>query len=150
MCLSFTIAAGSHQRRRSQVQVSRDSTVFYSLRFETTPTWRATSPYLYPPRTGWSSFTPRHWVSFSSLPTTREASTRLHSPLFRFSRYSYCTERQITQLPTVPLLVRELGADLIENMGLRVVTVLFPSNGYLWFRILAFNRYVTIYTFSLL
>jgi hypothetical protein len=37
-------------------------TMFYCLRFETPPTWRAGSPYLYPPRTGWSSYTPRHWV----------------------------------------------------------------------------------------
>jgi hypothetical protein len=36
----------------------------YCLRFETPPTWRATSPYLYPPGTGWAGYTPRHWVSF--------------------------------------------------------------------------------------
>jgi hypothetical protein len=40
-------------------------TIFYSLRFETLPTWRARSPYLlvYPPGTGWPSYTPRHWDS---------------------------------------------------------------------------------------
>jgi hypothetical protein len=32
------------------------------LRFETNPTWRARSPYLYPPVTGWPSYTPRYWV----------------------------------------------------------------------------------------
>jgi hypothetical protein len=37
--------------------------IFYSLRFETPPTWRERSQYLYPPGTGWSSYTPRHWVS---------------------------------------------------------------------------------------
>jgi hypothetical protein len=37
-------------------------TIFYCLRFETPPTWRARSPYLYPPGTGWSGYTPRHWV----------------------------------------------------------------------------------------
>jgi hypothetical protein len=37
-------------------------TIFYCLRFET-PTWRARSPYLYPPGTGWTSYTPRHWVT---------------------------------------------------------------------------------------
>jgi hypothetical protein len=26
------------------------------------PTWRARSPYLYPPGTRWPSYTPRHWV----------------------------------------------------------------------------------------
>jgi hypothetical protein len=52
-------------------------TIFYCLRFETTSTWRARSPYLYPPGTGWPSYTPRHWVSFSSLPTTRRATVEV-------------------------------------------------------------------------
>jgi hypothetical protein len=26
------------------------------------PTWRARPPYLWPPETGWPSYTPRHWV----------------------------------------------------------------------------------------
>jgi hypothetical protein len=43
---------------------------FYCLRFETPPTWRTRSPYLYPPGTGWPSYTPRHRVHFSSPPTT--------------------------------------------------------------------------------
>jgi hypothetical protein len=45
--------------------------IFYCLRFETSPTWRGRSPYLYPPGTGWPSYTPRHWVPFSSPPSTR-------------------------------------------------------------------------------
>jgi hypothetical protein len=32
----------------------------------TPPTRRARSLYLYPPGTGWFSYTPRHWVPFSS------------------------------------------------------------------------------------
>jgi hypothetical protein len=43
---------------------------FYCLRFETPSTWRARSPHLYPPGTGWPDYTPRHWVPFSSPPTT--------------------------------------------------------------------------------
>jgi hypothetical protein len=43
-------------------------TIFYCLRFETPPTWRVRSPYLYPPGTGWPDYTPRHRVPFSSLP----------------------------------------------------------------------------------
>jgi hypothetical protein len=39
-------------------------TIFYCLRFETPPTCRARSSYLYPPGTGWPSHTPRHWVPF--------------------------------------------------------------------------------------
>jgi hypothetical protein len=36
--------------------------IFYGLRFETPPTWRTRSLYLYPPRTGWPGYTSRHWV----------------------------------------------------------------------------------------
>jgi hypothetical protein len=38
-------------------------TIFYCLIFETLPTWRARSPYLYPQGTGWSCYIPRHWVA---------------------------------------------------------------------------------------
>jgi hypothetical protein len=44
-------------------------TTFYRLRFETPPTWRARSRYLYPPRTGWPGYTPRYWVPFASYPS---------------------------------------------------------------------------------
>jgi hypothetical protein len=54
--------------------------IFYCLGFETPPTWRARSPYLYPPRTGWPSYTPRHWVSLSSPPTTRRAMVEVFEP----------------------------------------------------------------------
>jgi hypothetical protein len=46
-------------------------TIFYYLRFETPQMWRARSPYLYPPGTEWPSYTPMHWVPFSSPPTIR-------------------------------------------------------------------------------
>jgi hypothetical protein len=46
-------------------------TIFYCLRFETPPTWSTRSPYLYPPGTGWPSYTPTHCVPFSSPPTAR-------------------------------------------------------------------------------
>jgi hypothetical protein len=46
-------------------------TIFHCLRFETPPTWRARSPYLYPAGTGWPSYTPRHGVLFSVNCTTR-------------------------------------------------------------------------------
>jgi hypothetical protein len=41
------------------------------------PTWRAWSPYLYSPRTGWHSYTPRNWVAFSSPPTTHRATVEV-------------------------------------------------------------------------
>jgi hypothetical protein len=54
--------------------------IFYCLKFETPPTWRARSPYLYPPGIGWPSYTPRHWVPFSSPPTTRRAMVEEFEP----------------------------------------------------------------------
>jgi hypothetical protein len=44
-------------------------TAFYSLKFETPPTWRTRSPYLYPPppETEWPSYTPKNWCPFRRL-----------------------------------------------------------------------------------
>jgi hypothetical protein len=64
---------------------------FYCLRFETPPTWRARFPYLYPPGTGWPSYTIRHWVPFSSPPTTHRAMVDVFKPTFTW-------EFQLTQL----------------------------------------------------
>jgi hypothetical protein len=52
---------------------ARLMTIFYCLKFEAPPTWRARSPYLCSPGTEWPSYIPRHWVPFSSSPTTRKA-----------------------------------------------------------------------------
>jgi hypothetical protein len=52
--------------------VPRDSRLFFIVPIlETPPTWKARSPYLYPPGTGWPSYTPGHWVPFPSSLTTR-------------------------------------------------------------------------------
>jgi hypothetical protein len=55
-------------------------TAFYFLRFETLLTWRARLPYLYPPGTGWPSYTLRYWVIFSSPPTTSRSTVDLFDP----------------------------------------------------------------------
>jgi hypothetical protein len=52
-------------------------TIFYCLRFETHPTRRARFPYLYPPGAEWPSYIPRHWVPFSSFPTTHRATVEV-------------------------------------------------------------------------
>jgi hypothetical protein len=48
-------------------------TVFYCLKFETPPTWRARSPYLYPSGTGWRPITASArsevWTVFARLNT---------------------------------------------------------------------------------
>jgi hypothetical protein len=55
-------------------------TTFYCLTFEIPPTWRARSLYLYAPGTEWPSYTPRHWVPFSSPPTTGRATVVVFEP----------------------------------------------------------------------
>jgi hypothetical protein len=47
---------------------------------ETTPTWSARSPHLYPPGTGWPRYTPGHWVPFLSPLTTRRATVEVFYP----------------------------------------------------------------------
>jgi hypothetical protein len=77
----FTIAAGPCQRSYSRVRVPAGLvTTFYCLTFEPSATWRARSLYLYPSGTGWLGYTPRHWVPFSSLPTTRRAKLEVFDP----------------------------------------------------------------------
>jgi hypothetical protein len=55
-------------------------TMFYCLTFETPPTWGVKSPYLYPPGTGWPSYTPTHCFPFSSPPTTRRSTVEVLEP----------------------------------------------------------------------
>jgi hypothetical protein len=55
-------------------------TTFYCLRLETSPTWRTRSSYLYPPGTERPGYYPRHWVPFSSPPTTLRATVELFDP----------------------------------------------------------------------
>jgi hypothetical protein len=54
--LARAVTLGSKSRR------THDHIITVS--FETSQTWRARSPYLYPPGTGWPSYTPEHWVTF--------------------------------------------------------------------------------------
>jgi hypothetical protein len=47
-------------------------TMLYCIIWDS-PTWRVRFPYLYPPGTGCPSYTPEHWISFTSLLTIRSA-----------------------------------------------------------------------------
>jgi hypothetical protein len=62
---------------------ARLMTTFNCLRFETPPTRRARSPYLYPPGTGRLSYTPKYWVlfftSYDSQGYGGGVRTRLHT-----------------------------------------------------------------------
>jgi hypothetical protein len=66
MGLSFTISCWPFPAQSfSGPSPSGLMTIFYCLRFESPGNWRAISPCLYPPGTGWPSYTTRHWVPFS-------------------------------------------------------------------------------------
>jgi hypothetical protein len=55
------------------------TTIFYWLRFKTLQTWRARSPYLYPPGTGWPSYrVPFSVASYDSQGLQRRYSNRLY------------------------------------------------------------------------
>jgi hypothetical protein len=81
-------------------------TKFYCLRFETSPTWRARSPYLYPPRRRWPIYTPRHWVPFSSPPTTRRATVEVFDP----------ASTRMSRSTTMAALLYNIGTDHLENI----------------------------------
>jgi hypothetical protein len=79
------------------------------------PTWGARFPYLYPPGTGWPSYIPRHWIPFSSPPTTCRATVEVFEPASTWSSLvitaapRYIASARITQktpLPTLLLLLR--------------------------------------------
>jgi hypothetical protein len=58
-------------------QLPQNSRPYFTLSSETPPTWRARSPYWYPPGTGWPSYTPWHWIPFLSPLTTRRATVEV-------------------------------------------------------------------------
>jgi hypothetical protein len=61
--------------------VPRDSRPYFIVPIhENPPTWRAMSPYLYRPETGWSRYTPGHWVPFKSPLTTRGTTVEVFYP----------------------------------------------------------------------
>jgi hypothetical protein len=108
------------------------TTFLYCLRFETPPTWRARSPYLYPPGTGWPDYTHSHWVPFSSPPTTcmatvealYPASTRDNSCMnYFFLRMNYASFQGPVQTADstpcliVPLLFCITVATVIRCCG---------------------------------
>jgi hypothetical protein len=66
------------------VRVAQHPWPYFTVSSETPPIWRASSPYLYPPGTGWPSYIPGHYVPFTSPLTTRRdygggILTRLHT-----------------------------------------------------------------------
>jgi hypothetical protein len=72
------------------IWVPRDSRPYFIVQvLETSPTWRARSPYLYPPGTGRHSYNPRYWVPFSSPLTARRATVEVFYPASTRVRWNY-------------------------------------------------------------
>jgi hypothetical protein len=72
-----------------------------------TPNLEVQVTYLYPPGTGWPSYTPRHWVLFPSPPTTRRATVEVFEPAStRGIALSSARTTVLTPFPTVPILLR--------------------------------------------
>jgi hypothetical protein len=59
---------------------TRETKPTVAATYETSPTWRARSEYLYPPVRSWPGYTPRHWGRISSPPTTRWATVEVFDP----------------------------------------------------------------------
>jgi hypothetical protein len=80
MGLSFTIVAGPRQGSHSRVRVPRGSLPYFTLSDSRLPQPEGQVPYLYPPGTGWPSYTPGHWVPISSPATTLRDTVEVYEP----------------------------------------------------------------------
>jgi hypothetical protein len=54
--------------------------ILLSQIWDSLKTWTARCLYLYPPGIGWPSYSPRHWVPFSSSPLTHWATVEVFDP----------------------------------------------------------------------
>jgi hypothetical protein len=107
MGMSFTIAA--HQRSHSQVRVLRDSWPHFTA----SDSRLSQVPYFYAPGTGCPGYTPRHWVPFSSPPTTRRATVEVFDPCS--ARVTSTLKIECSQLQTVPW-GRSVWTWLVRNV----------------------------------
>jgi hypothetical protein len=106
-------------------------TTFYCLRFETPPTWRTRSLYLYPPGTEWPGYTPRHWV-YDWLQTDCCYIVAARTTQHRKHRFPYCCpgvlprsrvakSRCATHRKHLPSTGH--GADYIENIYCKTLSI---------------------------
>jgi hypothetical protein len=89
--LASTVILGSESHRTHD----------HNLLSWTPPTWRARSPYLYPPRTWWPNYMSRHWILFSSPPTTRRTTMEIFAAvlvLLITSRLGLCRKHRFPYL----------------------------------------------------
>jgi hypothetical protein len=79
--LSFTIAAGPRHCSHSRVRVPRDSWPYFTVSDSRPPNLVGQVPAFVSPRNiHYSSYISRHWVPFSSPPTTRRATVEVFYP----------------------------------------------------------------------
>jgi hypothetical protein len=108
-------------------------TIFYCLRFDIPQTWRARSPYLYPPGTGWPSYTPKA-LGCNPKSKSKSKSKLLYHWRFTADQFVLASShlRLMTRIPppqTEPLRYyswRKILSD--EKMGLSVINMLGLSS----------------------
>jgi hypothetical protein len=91
-----TVASGPCQSSQSWVEVPQNSRPYFTVTFETPPTWRAWSPYLYPPGNRVAQLYPRALGSFFVTSYDSQGYgggivTRLHTGLLYSSCYVYAS-----------------------------------------------------------
>jgi hypothetical protein len=106
-------------------------TIFYCIRFETLPTWRARSPYLYCPGIGSPGYISRHRVPFSSPRMTRRAMVEVFEPASTWAKnywssvYSPSTAR-IENASSIIACSVVAGETCPQSCSLAMTVVLSP------------------------
>jgi hypothetical protein len=77
-CLQLLLVLASVVMNVSESRGTHDHILLSQI--ETPPTWRARSPYLYPPENWWPNYNPRHSVPLAPPPTTRRAAVEVFEP----------------------------------------------------------------------
>jgi hypothetical protein len=75
--LLFTNVAGPRQYNHSRVQVMGNSRPYFTASFSRLPQPVGPGPLIYTPRNRVAQLYPRHWVPFSSPPTTHRATVEV-------------------------------------------------------------------------
>jgi hypothetical protein len=100
--LSFTIVSCPHQRSHSRVRVPRDSWSYFTVSDLRLSQPGGPSSRICIPQERWSGYIPRHWLPFSSPPTTRRATVKVFDPACTRGSNSGCLRSSLYSLGAVP------------------------------------------------